>query len=135
MPFEKGHKINRLKIANKKFGRLKVIRYTRIKNHNTMWLCKCSCGKIKEIVGASLVDGNTKSCGCLGQENRIKSRKMHGMRDHPFYKIWCSMRYRCNNSKYSGYKNYGGRGIKVCKHWSVFLNFKKDMYQGYLEHV
>ena len=27
------------------------------------------------------------------------------------------MRYRCSNSKYSSYKNYGARGISVCKEW------------------
>jgi hypothetical protein len=37
---------------------------------------------------------------------------------------------RCNNPKVSAYKNYGGRGIKVCGHWQGehgFDNFLADM--------
>lgn len=57
------------------------------------------------------------------------------MRNDPFYKNWCAMRYRCDNKNQIGYKNWGGRGIKVCKRWQVFLQFKNDMYEGYLDHV
>ena len=28
------------------------------------WNCKCECGNVKAILGASLRNGNTKSCGC-----------------------------------------------------------------------
>jgi hypothetical protein len=34
---------------------------------------------------------------------------------------------RCYNSNVPGYKNYGGRGIKVCERWQVFENFYADM--------
>jgi hypothetical protein len=37
------------------------------------------------------------------------------------------MRQRCNNPKYTQYRDYGGRGIKVCDRWSVFSNFLEDM--------
>lgn len=37
------------------------------------------------------------------------------------------MRYRCNNPNAPEYKNYGGRGIKVCERWSNFQNFIDDM--------
>lgn len=33
------------------------------------------------------------------------------------YGIWAGMMQRCSNKKASGYKNYGGRGIKVCEEW------------------
>jgi hypothetical protein len=38
------------------------------------------------------------------------------------------MKKRCTDSKASGWKNYGGRGIKVCDRWLVrFANFLEDM--------
>lgn len=44
------------------------------------------------------------------------------------YMIWASMKQRCNNKNNSGYSNYGGRGIKVCKRWETsFSNFISDM--------
>lgn len=47
---------------------------------------------------------------------------------HPLFDIWTGMRQRCYNPKTSGYKYYGGRGIKVCKRWlSSFQTFVRDM--------
>jgi hypothetical protein len=38
------------------------------------------------------------------------------------------MKSRCYDSKRNGYKNYGGRGIKVCDRWlNSFENFLTDM--------
>lgn len=34
------------------------------------------------------------------------------------------MKHRCFNEKDAGYKNYGGRGITVCKEWLDFVVFK-----------
>lgn len=40
--------------------------------------------------------------------------------------IWLKMIRRCLNSKDKAYKNYGGRGITVCKYWiesfDIFFN-------------
>lgn len=44
-----------------------------VKNRKTLvgpyWLCKCECGNITTVLGQSLRNGNTKSCGCLKKEN------------------------------------------------------------------
>jgi hypothetical protein len=43
------------------------------------------------------------------------------------YRAWISMRSRCNNPKTPQWKDYGGRGIRVCKRWDSFENFAADM--------
>lgn len=46
------------------------------------------------------------------------------------YKAWEAMRYRCLSPDCKAYKNYGGRGIKVCERWlgdSGFENFLADL--------
>jgi len=37
------------------------------------------------------------------------------------------MKVHCLNPTAQGYKNYGGRGIKVCERWMGFENFLADM--------
>lgn len=47
---------------------------------------------------------------------------------HPLYRTWQDMKRRCYNEKRPEYKNYGARGIKVCKRWlKDFWNFAEDM--------
>lgn len=42
--------------------------------------------------------------------------------------IWNAMRQRCTMPSHGAYKNYGGRGIKVCDRWlESFDNFIADM--------
>lgn len=44
------------------------------------------------------------------------------------WKAWVSMRNRCTLKCCHRYKNYGGRGIKVCDRWiDSFENFYEDM--------
>ena len=57
------------------------------------------------------------------------SRTTHGMKYTDEYRIWCHMRSRCENPNFIGYKHYGGRNIKICAEWALFVNFYKDMGQ------
>lgn len=41
----------------------------------------------------------------------------HGLSRTPIYEAWKGMKGRCNCSSDVAYKNYGGRGIKVCSEW------------------
>jgi len=57
-----------------------------------------------------------------------KREEKHGMRDTKVYNVWDGMRQRCHNKKQKAYKDYGGRGISVCKEWDEsFSQFYKDM--------
>lgn len=43
------------------------------------------------------------------------------------YWVWSAMIQRCTNPSNKHYKNYGGRGIKVCDRWRYFRKFSEDM--------
>lgn len=43
------------------------------------------------------------------------------------YTSWIELNRRCKNKNRKTYKDYGGRGIKVCERWQVFENFLEDM--------
>lgn len=45
------------------------------------------------------------------------------------YRIWQQMNQRCNNEKHHAWKDYGGRGIRVCERWRFFELFIADMGQ------
>lgn len=114
-----------------RFGRATVLRFDCVKNYNAKWIIECDCGTIKSVEGRSLRSGNTSSCGCLNYD-LIKAEglkcKTHGLTNSPTYYSWTGMNQRCSNPNHSSWKNYGGRGIKVCKRWRhSFKNFLSDM--------
>jgi len=99
-------------------------------------LFECSCGNEFEAHFLGVKSGNTKSCGCLRNEKirqqGLKNKK-HGYRNHILYKTWTGMIRRCSSPKDQGYKNYGGRGIKVDSSWLSIDNFIEDMFPSFKE--
>lgn len=121
-----GRKINN--IIGKRFGRLVVKAFSHTnKNRASCWYVKCDCGKIKVIRGVTMMTGKAMSCGCLQKENMSKRTYKHGMTESATYHCWEAMKDRCLNPKNPAYKNYGGRGIKICERWMSFENFLADI--------
>lgn len=92
--------------------------------------CSCLDKTIKTIRRSHLITGHTKSCGCLNRElraARVKAQTKHGMAKSPEWTAWINMRARCQNENNTEYRNYGGRGIKICDRWLHFENFYADM--------
>lgn len=57
-------------ITGQRFGRLVVIQYMgQDSKRKSLWKCQCDCGGVTIVPKCNLINGNTKSCGCLGQEN------------------------------------------------------------------
>lgn len=98
------------------------------KSGRAMWNCLCDCGKTKAIIGVTLRNGRSKSCGCIRSEMNTERLTIHGMAQSPEYSVWVAMIQRCTNPNNKEFENYGDRGISVCERWvNSFSNFIKDM--------
>jgi len=58
---------------------------------------------------------------------KIKSVRSEREENFPTYRCWVDMWSRCRNPNTTQWKYYGGRGIRVCEHWTSFHNFLMDM--------
>lgn len=114
-----------------RFGRLLAIEYKR-ENKKSYWLCECECGEQKWILRDSLSSGKSKSCGCLRKQIVSELKTANTYKHKRLYRIWLSMRDRCNNKNNGSYRRYGFRGIKVDSVWDNFDNFYEwSMNNGY----
>lgn len=111
------------------YGRLTVLEEAgRTEDRCIKWRCLCECGNEIVVKGTRLRRGNTQSCGCLATEVLAKRNTTHGMFHSVEYKAWSAMKQRCNNQNAANYKDYGGRGINVCKEWvDSFEQFYADV--------
>lgn len=113
-------------LSGQRFGRLTVVSRDPTRNH--CWRCVCDCGVHKSIKGQNLREGRTRSCGCLNLQRMNERRRKHGMWGSKEYWAWALAKNRCTNSKNKGYRNYGGRGIRMSEDWSnSFDAFLRDM--------
>jgi len=109
------------------------------------FLCKCVCGKEKNVLAFSLISGGAWNCGCKTKEVRSKiwekksdefkslwkekcNNKKHGEHKTKEYRAWSDMKSRCVKESHKWFDSYGGRGIKVCEAWiTSYENFLNDM--------
>lgn len=123
-------------MEGQKYNRWTVLRFDSIRDNTAFWLCKCECGTIRVVSGVSLRNNDSKSCGCILKDTCTK--KINGLSKTRINRIYHNIKYRCNNSSSPSYKNYGGRGIKICDEWldkhNGFLNFYNwSINNGYKE--
>jgi hypothetical protein len=118
-----------INLAGMRFGMLVVVESNGTKKYGSAeWRCICDCGKSATVLGANLRAGRSKSCGCAKAAHLIKRCKTHGeSKTSREYRIWCGMRVRCHNKNAVAYKDYGGRGIKICDRWGKYEAFLEDM--------
>ena len=106
------------------------------KSGRAAWKCRCDCGKETTVDGKSLRNGNTASCGCLGKDHRAQALTKHSGSRERLWWVWYTMRNRCNNPRNNSYKNYGGRGIRVCEEWHDYAAFRAwALANGYDENA
>lgn len=120
-------------LSGRRFSRWLVRKRVGSKNGFALWECICDCGSVRSIVSQSLRNKTSLSCGCWEKEYKKALYTTHGLKKHPLYGVWLGMKNRCyNKNKPFPYKDYGGRGIKVCDEWvNNFKQFYDDMIDGY----
>ncbi len=113
-------------LSGRRFGMCVVIRKDGYSPNGKMikWLCLCDCRKEFRAYGFRLTKGITTNCGCNNAEIFKNTHKTHGECNTLLYTCWKNMRQRCNNTNRPQYKDWGGRGINVCKEWNDYIVFR-----------
>lgn len=117
-------------LTGKRFGRLQVLWAAGRRERNRVyWTCQCDDGNVSFVRTAQLINGGTRSCGCLQREAvtaLCKARQTtHGHYHTPEHVAYVAAKGRCTNPKNRAYKNYGGRGIKFL--FTSFLQFFAEL--------
>jgi hypothetical protein len=112
-----------------RFGRLTVVSCSVVRRYGETWcVCMCDCGEL--VIGSyhSLSRGRTRSCGCITRKGLRKKKHGESNPETPEYRAWSYMLQRCYNTKGRDYKEWGGRGIRVCAKW-------RKSYAAFLAHI
>jgi hypothetical protein len=124
----------RIDLTGQRFFRLTVVSFAGVNRRGqALWRVRCDCGTERSVRGDNLRNGTTGSCGCWKAmcATLITLRHGHARRGgsrSPEYRSWQNMLQRCTNPKDQDWKNWGGRGIRVCDRWlHSFENFFVDM--------
>lgn len=122
-----------------KFNKLTVIgRATNTSSGKAQWLVICDCGESPQFttITNQLTSGRTKSCGCARLDRYIGHT---AVTKDVLYRRWATMVQRCINPNTINYRDYGGRGVSVCREWQdSFLEFKAyiaEIHPNYLDLV
>lgn len=111
-------------LTGQRFGRLVVLApvLPLIKRQDTSWICLCDCGRKVKVKRGNLIDGYTKSCGCLKHEINVsrigdknpswKPELTDADREYkritPVYKEWREVVFVKDNWTCQKCRQYGG---------------------------
>lgn len=122
--------MKKLDLIDKKFSFLTVKKFVYSdKRRQKYYECLCDCGVTKVIMGANIVHGKTKSCGCQRWVKAVNNlpEATHSKSKTKEYKTWQSIHQRCHNPRDKDFVYYGARGIYVDERWNCSTTFLADM--------
>lgn len=112
----------------------------RSKPENAKKCRKCAvpeCPNLTRHPGSELCHSHLSQLRAHGKIVSEIPRHITGATKHELYGTWQDMLNRCRNKNNLQYKDYGGRGIKVCERWQgpdgfwFFVDDMGDRPQGY----
>jgi len=130
-------------LTGQTFGKLTVINRAPNKGKSRVayWNCICQCDENTTteciVSGERLRNGETRSCGCLRNKDKI----IHGESKSRLHNIWCDIYKRCYDPNSHAYHNYGGRTegdpIEMRSGWKdEYIPFRDYVLSiGYEDHV
>ncbi len=116
--------------VGKTFGRLTVIRYAGVGRDLGMskgstekyWVVRCTCGREKTVGQTELLNGETRSCGCLHNEKFKESMKL--IDGTSITLLENANRLRSSNTSGKTGVSYSTRDRK----WAAYITFKGKRY-------
>lgn len=118
--------------TKQRFGRLTVLDdKILVPNRGYKYLCQCDCGNKLYVRVDNLLNGTTKSCGCIHDElfrqNSQKAYKTNFQNDTNVPHLFSNDPQKNNTSGYKGVSYHKGT-----KMWSAVIGYKKKRYHlGY----
>lgn len=126
----------KLDLKGKTFGRWNVeaeVYPTGFVSKSIYWQCRCICGNTGDVRGTSLVQGESKSCGCLHRDlssirqkalNRGNPARKRGTLEYFKCNTWNNIRKRVVNGKPNPRnKSYIRKGIELRMSKEQFYNW------------
>lgn len=96
-----------------RYGKLTVTEYDGKHGRRHKWLCRCDCGNFVSVCRDHLINGHTRSCGCLAGENKCSED------DKRLNFVYRNLINRCYSKSCKEYPYYGARGIVICDEWKI----------------
>lgn len=113
---------NAIDLTGRVFGRLTAIKRSETtptsNDGRCMWDCICECSNRVCVSSHKLLNGDTKSCGCLKRDRASETHKRWMTpEDKEIATRFKVMKGRCYNPNNPKYPRWGGRGIYICDEW------------------
>lgn len=141
-------------LTGRTFGNWTVSEFVRTTPHGTLWRCECKCGTVREVWGAQLKAGRSRSCGQKGCRMRAgKQGASIGARDvapedRYIFRTWIELmeileedNWRCRDARGTPYLLIRSVAPNV-RSWEIFRQWTrgefaipeyKIMKQSYVE--
>lgn len=78
-------------LPGQQYGRLTVLAWNAAR---LGWTCRCGCGRLTTVAVTQLVQGRTKSCGCLHRENAVANGRLAATVARPKICRMCGRTYQ-----------------------------------------
>lgn len=111
--------MKKLDLVGQQFGSLTVIReHSKSRTGLIKYLCQCRCGKETSVFSTHLIQGNTKSCGCLRPIGKMR-KDWTGCGEISGGFWWNHIVRSANGDK--GRRSPVPLEITICEAWDLFL--------------